>query len=1205
MKRKLMSSAAALALALSQFGTAPVFAEGSSDDYTLVWSDEFEGNELNRSDWNVELHDPGWVNAELQAYVDSEENIQVRDGLLRIYPKKTTVTAEGGTVSFSTLNFSQKVTAENMGSNPWDVQKLEKTSVAAGHSYRLTFTASSSVPRKITAGVQQTTEPWSTYGAAKYDLTETPATYEQIITPSVSDDQAGVFFNIGKCEASDGETPDAVISVSNVELEDLSGGSVSESYTSGRISTQNKQTFTYGKFEVRARVPEGKGYLPAFWLMANDENVYGQWPRCGEIDCMEVMGDDTTKAYGTIHYGNPHAESQGTYFTAEEDSFSKTFHTYTCEWEPGKISWFIDGVKFHEESQWYSKTEGQGTLTYPAPFDQPFYIILNLAIGGSWVGYPDETTSFDNNPFEIDYVRVYQKESYNEDVEKPEVEVELRDPDEFGNYIINGTFKGNLEEDENWKFMTALGGEAFAFTDAETMVVLTDNPGSVDYSVQLVQAGLPLQKGATYEVSFEACASEERTINVDMKAPDHGYMTYMNTMHPQLTSEFQTFKQSFVMKSDSDPNARLEFNMGGGSSGAVSIRNVVLTKTADPDPNAKEEKTVLADGNYVYNGSFQEGAKHLGYWEISHPDNASVTGYADGRRLEVNVPETTDYLTLSQSDLAFTSGTDYAVSFRAQSDTDTNIRMVIGGKKYKIPVAAGDEQTFSFLVPASFEFTDQDFVVKFEKGSHVFIDDVRMTEDALIKNGSFNAGLTAYEVYVDSSANASYVVDSLEEDNALSVTILNPGDQDWKIQAKQNDVPLIEGHEYELSLDIKSSIDRPVRILMQGGEALSWPVYSDDSNSKIMVGPEVTHYKNTFTMTHASDPHAFLSLCLGQVEMLAKAASDYTSVPHKVVVDNIVLKDLTGGAGKEVKYEDNDPEDPQPPVSAEYTITASCSEGGQISPKGDIKVKEQTDQKFTITPNEGYYVKDVKIDGISKGEKAGSYTFINVIGNHTIDVQFAKKEDVYYTIKATCNEGGTITPNGEIKVKEGSDQSFAITPNDGYTVADVKIDGESKGGNVSGYSFYSITGDHTVEVVFAKKVLSNYTIKVSSGTGGTISPGQDVILQEGSDQTFTITPNAGYEISDVKVDGVSVGPAVAYTFQSVDRNHTISAIFAKSSTTSTTTTTTTTPTTPSTGSSIPKTSTSTAAGWWIGVLAAGLGGLAGLMFFRRKKNSEI
>lgn len=144
--------------------------------YHLVWQDEFDGTELDRSDWNVELHDPGWVNSELQAYVDTEENIYVKDGKLIIQPEKT---EQNGKVS----------------------------------------------------------------------------------------------------------------------------------YTSGRVNTQGKKDFKYGYFECRAKVPQGTGYLPAFWMMPTNENLYGQWPKCGEIDIMEVMGQQTNKLYGTIHYGEPHAES--------------------------------------------------------------------------------------------------------------------------------------------------------------------------------------------------------------------------------------------------------------------------------------------------------------------------------------------------------------------------------------------------------------------------------------------------------------------------------------------------------------------------------------------------------------------------------------------------------------------------------------------------------------------------------------------------------------------------------------------------------------------------------------------------------------------------------------------------------------------------------------------------------------------------------
>ena len=113
----------------------------------------------------------------------------------------------------------------------------------------------------------------------------------------------------------------------------------------------------------------GTGYLPAFWMMPTNENLYGQWPKCGEIDIMEVMGQQTNKLYGTIHYGEPHAESQGTKILAAGD-FADEYHTFAREWEPGAIRWYVDGILYHEENDWYSTTKNVGTVAYPAPFDQ-------------------------------------------------------------------------------------------------------------------------------------------------------------------------------------------------------------------------------------------------------------------------------------------------------------------------------------------------------------------------------------------------------------------------------------------------------------------------------------------------------------------------------------------------------------------------------------------------------------------------------------------------------------------------------------------------------------------------------------------------------------------------------------------------------------------------------------------------------------------
>ena len=636
----------------------------SYEGYELKWSDDFEGDTLDLNSWNVETHQPGWVNNELQEYVNSDQNISVKDGNLIITPIKTV--AEDGTVS----------------------------------------------------------------------------------------------------------------------------------YTSGRINTQNKHDFTYGLFEVRAKVPDGQGYLPAFWMMPTNENLYGQWPRCGEIDIMEVMGQNTKKAYGTIHYGNPHSESQGT-SVLDQGSYSDEYHTFSCEWAPGSIKWYVDGILYHEENDWYSTTVGQGTITYPAPFDQPFYMILNLAVGGSWVGNPDDTTDFEHAAFVVDYVKAYQKSSYDENVQKPEKVVILRDPDANGNYVNNGNFAlaEDLTDDNDWVFMTALGGDAAASIADNTMTVKTTGQGTVDYSVQLVQAGIPFEKGATYQVSFDASAASDRSMKTAIKAPDHGYSEYMPSKTVALTTEKQNFSYEFKMTSDSDANGRLEFNMGAADSTAnIYIRNVSIKKIKEADPNEKEVKTILADGNYVYNGSFREGTNRLGYWEITNQADADifVTNTNNLRRLKVTVSNDAvqkEGVIVGQSDLAFTAGKAYELSFDAEADTQKPMTVIVGGNEFTANLTT-EEAKYTFKLPADTVFTNQNIAFYMGTKGTIYLNNVRLVEDSLIKNGSFDAGTAGYEWYADSSADASYVVDSLTEDNAMDITIKDTGDQDWKIQLKQNNIDL-------------------------------------------------------------------------------------------------------------------------------------------------------------------------------------------------------------------------------------------------------------------------------------------------------------------------------------------------------------------------------------------------------------------------------
>ena len=935
-------------------------ADKDKEGYKLVFNDEFNGNQLDRTVWNVEKHEKGWVNGELQEYVDSDENIKVQDGCLNIIPVEkveTTSTTDGQNL-LSNADFSSgktgwtetiadwgsdgcdaaaqssvadgaiTYTITNPGNDLWHVQLKQTVKLAAKKHYTLSYKVKSDVARTIETGVQgDEANNYISYGAKTQSL---QAEKEESVSIDVyaeeGYDTATLYFSLGR-KTGDTSIPDAsVVTISDISLVETTanmlpanafgdnataGTKVKKSYTSGRISTQNLKTFTYGRFEVRAKVPNGQGYLPAFWLMANDENVYGQWPRCGEIDCMEVMGQDTNKLYGTIHYGNPHAESQGTYTIEDgKESFSDGFHTFTCDWEPGKITWYVDGKKYHEESNWHSTTEGQGTLTYPAPFDQPFYIILNLAVGGSWVGNPNEETSFVNNPFVVDYVRVYQKDSYDENVTRPEVKFEpTNEPDESGNYIKNSTFAEaeDLTDDTNWKFITALDGAATAEIKDNSMVIKTEKAGTVDYSVQLVQANVPFEKGATYEVSFDAQASENRKMNVDVKAPDRGYQSYMKTLVPELTTEMKHFSTQFVMKADSDVNGRLEFNMGNAGSGDIVLKNVVVRKTAEPDPNAKEEKTILANGSCIYNGSFQEGKNHLGYWDIT-PEGADikVTGLSDGRRLVTEGKS----VTISQSDLAFKEGTAYALSFDAYAQNGATVVATVGGNTYKVNVEAGNEKKdYVVKIPATAKFTDKTVSLKIEGA--ISLDNVKMVEDAKIKNGSFNDSLSGYEVYVDSAAKATVVVDSLKENNALDVTVDDTGADDWRIQIKQNNVLLEKGKKYKLSYEAKSTIDRKIRVVMQGGAALGWPVYSEHSDDQdandgiVTLTSEYQKFTEEFIMTEETDAKAFLSICLGNVD-------GQITDQHRIVIDNISLVEVENPTPENPTPENPTPENPTP-----------------------------------------------------------------------------------------------------------------------------------------------------------------------------------------------------------------------------------------------------------------------------------------------------
>jgi len=226
------------------------------------------------------------------------------------------------------------------------------------------------------------------------------------------------------------------------------------------------------------------------------------------------------------------------------------------------------------------------------------------------------------------------------------------------------------------------------------------------------------------------------------------------------------------------------------------------------------------------------------------------------------------------------------------------------------------------------------------------------------------------------------------------------------------------------------------------------------------------------------------------------------------------------------------------------TITAVAGQGGQIQPNGTVNVTFGNDQCFNITAFSNYFISNVEVDGISQGNNTSpmTYCFPGVTKNHSINASFSKYA---YTITPSAGTGGTISPDTPQNVTVGDSISFTITANPCYTIGDIIVDGVSSGPQVSPftYPFTNVNADHSIQAVFQIKT---YNILVNQSNGGNISPaGTNGIVQVncGSNQTFTMTPDAGNALYDVIVDNSSVGPINPYTFPNINGSHTIEPVF--------------------------------------------------------------
>jgi len=296
----------------------------------------------------------------------------------------------------------------------------------------------------------------------------------------------------------------------------------------------------------------------------------------------------------------------------------------------------------------------------------------------------------------------------------------------------------------------------------------------------------------------------------------------------------------------------------------------------------------------------------------------------------------------------------------------------------------------------------------------------------------------------------------------------------------------------------------------------------------------------TFTIT----PHTGYNIYQLLVDGKSVSLSGYSYTFNNVIaahVISVIFTPITDGVTSLPANSQLNVESIQHAANQILAITASAdAEGGTISPSDEVSVNAGADQTFTITPNAGYSIDQVLVDTAPVAVSGNTYTFNNVISAHTISVSF---KSVVHAIISSAGPGGTIAPSGNVIVSEGSDQTFKITPNTGYSFDQILVDGKAvTQSSRNAYTFRAVTLPHKIKVSF--KAITSH-ISVIAAAGGRISPSDDVAVSYGASQSFSITPDPGYAISTVFVDGtiMPVASNNTFTFTNVTRSHSIMVAF--------------------------------------------------------------
>lgn len=673
-------------------------------------------------------------------------------------------------------------------------------------------------------------------------------------------------------------------------------------YNSGRIWTMSddqttpKFSQTYGRFEAKMSLPTGNGIWPAFWMLPVDSSIYGGWPLSGELDIMEARGRLPETVCGTLHYGQSwpnNVYSGGDYYFDEGEDFS-TYHVYAVEWEPGEIRWYVDGELYLTQNNWYSTSSDQpDSYAYPAPFNQDFYIILNLAVGGTFDGNINPDASDIPAEMCVDYVRVYTSTTdYNEFVGEPtidpvEVPSGVKDGfavDNFANInIVNEDT--DATSDTSWNLVTlpSYGGAASFSTSkdgADTVgKIAISSGGSQSYSVQMINM-VSLYKGHYYKLSFDAKADAARTLIT--KIGDDGNPTWdtFSSSEVEIGTDWKHYEIVFQMPR-TEETARVELNMGLDTSN-VYLKNVSLAEcdAADAENDPDVEKEVSMSDNHVYNGIFNVGSTtRLDFWHTS----GDVTVIRDA---EYDfICQLNGTAEIYQTGIKLSQDDTYKLTFDAKAlGSNSTVTVTLGGVSKEITLTEGMETyTVEFVMPEGSvaEYLGE-LSFSFE-GAGALLDNVVVTQETYnnvdftklncypLTNGDFEAGKAVWGTYNTDYEALNYGTATSEYGAMYGAIKKVISTNTYDAMLSQN-ISLLGGYTYEFSFDAWADSASTMDISMEDG---SYTRYFQAT--EVEVGTGVTHYSYSFKL--ASD-----------MDLSLKFMTGGAAVADNIYLDNVVLK---------------------------------------------------------------------------------------------------------------------------------------------------------------------------------------------------------------------------------------------------------------------------------------------------------------------------